>query len=236
MASLRFGTPEQHLSPTASTPPVVTRAVAEPSPKANRPKRRRGAPKPASRGIGREPKLTEAKIAAIAGELAKGQYSFAVACARSGVSDRAATYWLAMARTLIERVPGKPADQVTGAEPKAESPWPRLPATLLVRFLRAVMHARAAGEAAQTAKIQSAGAPDASRLAPTNANETSQLPSRLVRHLRTRSANDCRNARRDAGALWLGRRRVGRGQAAPRLVRETRTSQRDSVGRPSSGR
>jgi hypothetical protein len=136
-----------------STPPVVTRAVAEPSPKANRQKHRRGAPKPASGVIGREPKLTDAKVEAIAAKIAEGR-SLEVACALNGVSRRAVTYWLAMANDLVERVPGKPKDEVTGEEAEAQSPWPRLPAPLLVRFFRAVTHARAQAEDLRIKRIE----------------------------------------------------------------------------------
>ena len=59
-----------------------------------------------------------------------------------------------MANYLIERVPGKPAEQVTGEEPEAESPWPHLPAPLLVRFLRAVTHARAQAEDFRIKRIE----------------------------------------------------------------------------------
>ena len=55
---------------------------------------------------------------------------------------------------MIERVPGKPKDQVTGKEPEAGSPWPRLPAPLLVRFFRAVTHARAQAEDFRLKRIE----------------------------------------------------------------------------------
>jgi hypothetical protein len=132
---------------------VVTIAVAEPSPKANRQKRRCGASKPANGLIGREPKLTDAKVEAIATKIAEGR-SMEVACALNGVSRRAATYWLAMANALVGQVSGKPKDRVTGEESEAESPWPRLPAPLLVRFLHAVTHARAQAEDFRIKRIE----------------------------------------------------------------------------------
>jgi hypothetical protein len=55
----------------------------------------------------------------IAATLAEGRCSFEVACQLHGVTDRAATYWPAMAHEIISRVPGKPSDQVTGEEPEA---------------------------------------------------------------------------------------------------------------------
>ena len=140
--------------PLPSGPPLPPTKAKLP---AKRRRRRKGAPKPSGGQVGREPKLNDARIAAIAATLAEGRCTFETACQLNGVSVTAASYWLAMARAIIERVPGKAKDEVSGEEPEAESPWPRLPAPLLVRFLRAITHARAAGEAAQTKRIQEQG-------------------------------------------------------------------------------
>ena len=55
--------------------------------------------------MGRETKLTEAKIAAMAVELARGQYSFAAACTLSGVSDRASAKDLQWYKGLLLKKP-----------------------------------------------------------------------------------------------------------------------------------
>lgn len=133
---------------------VPSTALAKPPRRRHRRKARRGAPKPTSGRVGAEPKLSDAKIEAIAGRVADGQ-PLETACALAAVSHRAGLYWLAMARQIVEQVPGKPKDEVTGHEPEAESPWPKLPAPLLVRFLRAITHARAVDEANRIARITS---------------------------------------------------------------------------------
>ena len=117
-------------------------------PKSKRRSVRRRQGKPVGGLPGQPPKLTQERIAGIAAKIGEGS-TFETACALNGVSKRAGSYWLAMARQLTEwaQAEGKPDEAV-------ESPWPRLPAPLLIRFLRAVTRARAAAEDARIRRIE----------------------------------------------------------------------------------
>jgi hypothetical protein len=70
----------------------------------------------------------------------------------NGVSQRAGQYWLSMGRALVERgqAEGRPAETI-------ESPWPWLPASLLVKLLNAVEHAKAVDEQNRILAITAAG-------------------------------------------------------------------------------
>lgn len=98
--------------------------------------------------VGAEPKLTPEKIEAIAVSIESGE-SLTTACALNAVSNRAAEYWLAMAREIIEQA------KQTGVKPEdVESPWPKLPATLLVQFFRRYTHACGVRESNQIQEIK----------------------------------------------------------------------------------
>jgi len=100
---------------------------------------------------GHPTKLTEARIAGIAEKIATGS-TIQMAFVLNGVSPRAGQYWLSMGRALAERgqAEGRPAETI-------ESPWPRLPAPLLVKLLNAVEHAKAVDESNRVRAITAAG-------------------------------------------------------------------------------
>ena len=128
----------------AITTAVVNGPPAKPGPG----RARRG--KPVGGLTGRPTKLTDARIQGIADTIIAGS-TIELAFVLNGVSRRAGKYWLAMARELVERghAEGKPAEAV-------DSPWPRLPAPLLVKFLNAVEHAKAVDEHNRIANITAA--------------------------------------------------------------------------------
>ena len=99
---------------------------------------------------GRPTKLTEARILGVADAIIAGS-TIEMAFVLNGVSRRAGQYWLATARAVVERgqADGNPAEAV-------ESPWPRLSAPLLVKFLHAVEHAKAVDEQHRIANITAA--------------------------------------------------------------------------------
>lgn len=133
--------------PPVPSVPAMPTALVPVKGQGRRRKRRRGAPKPSGGHVGNEPKLNDAKIVGIAASIAEGN-TFEMAALLNGVSNRAATYWRAMARQLVEqgKAEGKPAEEV-------KSPWPKLPAAMLVRFLRAVERASAEDEQQRISRI-----------------------------------------------------------------------------------